>query len=106
VEIIPNNSDLIETTHKENGVNDIHNVVGEKDSKGRDRATRQDGLPSAFGVSGFISLGTRLQAILLRERLARLNESEPVLVYGTCLEAYSAVQGTSITSHPYSTTSN
>eukprot|EP00026_Physarum_polycephalum_P001117 Phypoly_transcript_01118.p1 GENE.Phypoly_transcript_01118~~Phypoly_transcript_01118.p1 ORF type:complete len:1198 (+),score=147.66 Phypoly_transcript_01118:30-3623(+) len=44
-------------------------------------------------ATGFFSLGTRLEVPQLLEKLARRNQQDPVLVYGTCLEVYCAVQG-------------
>lgn len=73
---------------RENGVNGNHSASTE-------RVKSDKGIPTASGVAGFVSLGTRQQISLLRERLSIRGEGEPVLVYGTCLEAFSAVQGNS-----------
>ena len=88
-------SEQTERIHKEDGVNGTNDETSEKDSKRDGGIPRPEEIPaSASGVLGLVSLGTsRLHQKLLRERLEGRSGGEPVLVYGTCLEAYCAVQG-------------
>lgn len=44
-------------------------------------------------VVGLVSLGTRQYVPLLQDRIARRKAGDTVVVYGSCLEAYCALQG-------------